>query len=66
MTQSGRHITGYELPDFYLWGHLKDRVYSNKLQTIHDLKAAITAAIRAILTSRTLPVAPSMPAAPGN
>jgi len=35
-------------PDFYLWGSLKDRVYGNKPQTIADLKAAITAAIRAI------------------
>jgi len=35
-------------PDFYLWGYLKDRVYGNNLQTIPDLKAAITAAIRAI------------------
>jgi len=35
-------------PDFYLWGYLKDRLYGNKLQTIPDLKAAITAAIRAI------------------
>jgi len=35
-------------PDFYLWGYLKDRVYGNNPQTIQDLKAAITAAIRAI------------------
>jgi len=35
-------------PDFYLWGYLKDRVYGNNPQTIPDLKAAITAAIRAI------------------
>ena len=35
-------------PDFYLWGYLKDRVYANNPQSIPDLKAAITAAIRAI------------------
>jgi len=35
-------------PDFYLWGYLKDRVYGNNPQTIPDLKAAITAATRAI------------------
>ena len=33
--------------DFYLWGYLKDRVYKHNPQTIPDLKAAITAAIRA-------------------
>jgi len=31
-----------------MWGYLKDRVYGNNPQTIPDLKAAITAAIRAI------------------
>jgi len=35
-------------PDFYMWGYLKDRVYGNNPQTIPDLKAAITAAIRPI------------------
>jgi len=35
-------------PDFYLWGYLKYRVYGNNPKTIPDLKAAITAAIRAI------------------
>ena len=35
-------------PDFYLWGYLKNRVYANNPQSIPDLKAAITAAIRAI------------------
>ena len=35
-------------PDFYMWGYLKDRVYGNNPQTIHDLKAAITTAITAI------------------
>jgi len=31
-----------------MWGYLTERVYGNKPQTIPDLKAAITAAIRAI------------------
>ena len=35
-------------PDFYLWGYLKDWVYANNPQSIPDLKAAITTAIRAI------------------
>ena len=34
--------------DFYLWGYLKDRVFGNNPQTIPDLKAAITAAIKVI------------------
>jgi len=40
-------FTRLEPPDFYLCGYLKDRVYGNNPQTIPDLKAAITAAIRA-------------------
>ena len=35
-------------PDFYLWGYLKDNVYENNLQTIGELKAAITRKIRQI------------------
>jgi hypothetical protein len=35
-------------PDFFLWGLLKDRVYSSKPRTIEDLKAAIRREIRAI------------------
>ena len=35
-------------PDFYLWGYFKDRVYANNPQSIPDLKATITAAIRVI------------------
>jgi len=42
------HSLDLNPPDFYLWGYLKDRVYVNNPQTIPDLKAAITAAIRAI------------------
>jgi len=49
VTRSGRRIHWtWTPPDFYLWGYLKDRVYGNDPQTILDLKAAITAAIRAI------------------
>ena len=42
------HSPDLNPPYFYLWGYLKDRVYGNNPQTIPDLKAAITAAIRAI------------------
>ena len=35
-------------PDIYLWGYLKDNVYTNNPQTVPDLKAAIAAKIRAI------------------
>jgi len=42
------HSPDLDPPDFYMWGYLKDRVYGNNLQTIPDLKVAITAAIRAI------------------
>jgi len=35
-------------PDFYPRGYLENRVYGNNPQIIPDLKAAITAAIRAI------------------
>jgi len=44
----GAAFTGLEPPDFYMWGYLKDRVYGNNSQTIPDLKAAITAAVKAI------------------
>ena len=48
VTRSGRSIhRTWTLSDFYMWGYLKDRVYGNNPQTIPDLKAAITAAIRA-------------------
>ena len=36
------------LPDFYLWGFLKNNVYQGNPQTIEELKTAITAKIRAI------------------
>jgi len=41
-------FTGLEPPRFYLWGYLKDMVYGNNPQTIADLQASITAAVRAI------------------
>ena len=33
-------------PDFYLWGHLKARVYRNNPRTIEDLKNVISNDIR--------------------
>jgi len=41
-------FTRLEPPRFLSVGYLKDRGYGNNPQTIPDLKAAITAAIRAI------------------
>ena len=41
-------FTGLEPRDFCMWGCLKDRVHGNNLQTMPNLKAAITTAIRAI------------------
>ena len=35
-------------PDFFLWGHLKDRVYATRPQTLDDLKHNITQEIQAI------------------
>ena len=35
-------------PDFFLWGHLKDKVYSSKPKTISELKANIVAETRRI------------------
>jgi len=43
------HSPDLNPPDFYMWGYLKGKVYGNNHQTIPDLNAAITAAIRAIL-----------------
>ena len=42
------HSPGLNPPDFYLWGCLKDNVYTNNPQTINDHKAATAAKIRAI------------------
>lgn len=35
-------------PDFFLWGYLKDKLYSNKPRTISELKENIREEIRAI------------------
>ena len=37
------HSPDLNPPDFYLWGYLKDSVYTNNPQTIPDLKAVIAA-----------------------
>jgi len=42
------HSTDLKPLDFYIWGYLKYRVYGNNPQNVPDLKAAITAVIRAI------------------
>ena len=42
------HSPDLNLPDFYLWGFLKNDVYKNSPQTIPDLKRTITATIRGI------------------
>ena len=42
------HSPDLNPPDFYLWGYLKDNVYTNNPQTIPDLKAATAPKIRAI------------------
>ncbi|XP_069675757.1 ionotropic receptor 40a-like [Periplaneta americana] len=36
------------MPDFFLWGYLKDRVYATRLQTLDDLKHNITQEIQAV------------------
>ena len=42
------HSTDLKPLDFYIWGYLKYRVYGKNPQNVPDLKAAITAVIRAI------------------
>jgi len=65
------HSPDLNPPHFHLWGYLKDKVYGNNHQTIPVLKAAITAAIRAIPREESghqelcLPD-PNVPAAPGS
>lgn len=39
-------FTGFAFTDFYLLGYLKDDVYQSNIQTIYELKMAITAQIR--------------------
>ena len=67
------HSPDLNPPDFYLWGYLKDRVFGNNPQTIPDLKAAITAAIKSDPEGgmreghqELSPPDPSVPAAPGS
>ena len=75
VARSGRRLHRTWTPDFYLWGYLKDRVYGNNPQTIPDLKAAITAAIRIRAIPKggmqeghreLCPPDPNVPAASGN
>ena len=49
------------VPDFYLWGYLKDTVYKNKPQSIIDLKRNIREEIRTILTEILKNVINSLP-----
>jgi hypothetical protein len=37
-------------PDFFLWGHLKDTVYSNHPHTLQELQANIQRTVDRILT----------------
>ena len=67
------HSSDLNPPDFYLWVYLKDKVYVNNPQAIPNLKAAITAAIRAFPREESVrvienfcPSDPSMPATPGS
>jgi hypothetical protein len=39
-------------PDYFLWGHLKNKVYANRPRTIEELKSNISACI-ALIDSRT-------------
>ena len=39
------HSPDLNPPDFYLWGYIKDNVYADNLQTINDIKKAITTKI---------------------
>ena len=45
------HSPDLSLPDFFLYGYLKDRVYTGKLRTITELKEAIREEIRVITNS---------------
>ena len=42
------HICRFHLCDFFLWGYLKSKVYSNRPQSIVQLKDAICQEITAI------------------
>jgi len=41
-------VTWLRVPDYFLWGYLKWRVYRNKPRTIDALKANITEEIQAV------------------
>ena len=40
------------VPDYFLWGYLKSKVYASKPKTIDELKCNIRAEIAAIETSK--------------
>lgn len=42
------HSPDLNPPDFFLWGYLKDRVYTSKPRTIEELKSNITKEIKGI------------------
>jgi len=42
------HSPDLTLPDYFLWGYLKGRVYQSKPRTIDSLKANITEEIHAV------------------
>lgn len=48
------------IPDFFLWGYLKDKVYEGDPQTIDDLKIAITQRIQEITPSMLKRVSKNM------
>ena len=43
-----QHSPDLSPPDFFLWGYLKDRVYSSKLRSIAELKQNIKSEIKKI------------------
>jgi len=48
-------------PDFFLWGYLKDKVYSRKPRTIEELKSSIECEIRGIPLNLCKKVCRSVP-----
>jgi hypothetical protein len=47
-------------PDFFLWGHLKDTVYSNHPHTLQELQANIQLTVDRISTNTLQNVFPNM------
>jgi hypothetical protein len=43
-------IPGHKPPNFFLWGHLKDTVYSNHPHALQELQANIQRAVDRIST----------------